>query len=110
MHNDIKLNLSWDSGTVFMHVVAYHHSEENTDRGKFSTFKGLLLYGFLLNQCQKMKVDTKLNCNQIHINQWTVYILYFTFYLHFQNNCSCVASAKEEKTEDGKSVSSSVFI
>ena len=93
-----------------MHVVIYDHSEENTDREKFSTFKGPLLYGFLLNQCQKIKVDTKLNCNQIYINQWTVYILYFTFYLHFQNNCSCAALPKEEKTEDGKSVSSSVFI
>ena len=52
-----------------MHVVIYDHSEENTDREKFSTFKGPLLYGFLLNQCQNIKVDTKLNCNQIHINQ-----------------------------------------
>ena len=54
-------------GTSFMHAVVFHHSEENTDRGP------LLLYGFfLLNHCQmKSKLITKINCNQILINELT---------------------------------------
>ena len=50
MHKNIKLilplDLSW-AFVVFMQMVVFHHSEENTDRVKFSTLKGPLLYIFL---------------------------------------------------------------
>ena len=36
-----------------MHLVVFRHFEENANRVKFLTFKGLLLYRFLLNRCQK---------------------------------------------------------
>ena len=32
-----------------MHVVVFRHTEENTDRVKFSIFEGLLLHSFLFN-------------------------------------------------------------
>ena len=52
-----------------MHVVVFHHSEENFDRVKIWTIKGPSLYRFLQNNCQKIKGKTKINCNQIHTNE-----------------------------------------
>ena len=54
------------------------------------------------------KVNTKINCNQSHINEWTFHFLFFTIYLHFanwSNDCSDVGLAKENNAEDMKSVS-----
>ena len=72
-------------------LVVFHHSEENTDRGEFSTFKGPLLFGFFIKSLPKKlkliqykkKKKKKKKCNQIHINFYMLHIFYYTSYLTF---------------------------
>ena len=53
-----------------MHVVVFRHSEENTDHVKFLTSKDHYYIVFFIESLpKKNKVNTKIYCNQIHINE-----------------------------------------
>ena len=96
----INLNLPWDSRGVL-----HTHGSVPQFRRKFCPLKVFdilkILYNFFLIKWlskKYRKVNTKINCNQSHINERTFHFLFFTIYLHFaswSNNCSGVGLAKE---------------
>ena len=55
MNKSIKLNLSYDFWTPFIHMEAFRHSEENTDRAIVFKIYRTFLYSFYKFIQQKTK-------------------------------------------------------
>ena len=69
-----------------MHVVVFHHSEENTDRGEFSTFKRPLLYGFFIKSLpKKLKlIQKKRKKKDMQSNSYKfLYVIHILLYFLF---------------------------